>query len=196
MSKSTKEHIIEVALQLFKTKGMNNISLNDVVKASSVSKGALYHHFKNKDELLIACLLSFWKNQSETWIEVPFEEMSLLDVINLLKVETANSIENFTSDHDNSFEFYITTLFSVRKYPQIQEFSKGFFNHFKNGIEKVIKNDQKAGIIKKEIIPSDLAQLIIATGEGLGVLSFAQIYDIPKDIFNNVYNQIYKSVTY
>lgn len=52
-----KLQIIDIATKLFQTKGYSGVSLNEILKACDISKGALYHHFPNgKEELLVACL--------------------------------------------------------------------------------------------------------------------------------------------
>ena len=56
---NTKALIIDIATSLFQQKGYKGVGLNEIIKASKISKGALYHHFPNgKEELLIACLQS------------------------------------------------------------------------------------------------------------------------------------------
>lgn len=51
-AKPTKEKITEVALQLFEAKGYHAVTVDKIVKESGLSKGAFYHYFKSKDELL------------------------------------------------------------------------------------------------------------------------------------------------
>ncbi|MFJ7978277.1 TetR/AcrR family transcriptional regulator [Peribacillus sp. NPDC096379] len=58
----TKSLIIDIATNLFQRKGYKSVGVNEILKACSITKGALYHHFPNgKEELLIACL----KNMDE-----------------------------------------------------------------------------------------------------------------------------------
>ncbi|MCR5253954.1 MAG: TetR/AcrR family transcriptional regulator [Treponema sp.] len=51
---STKEKIIQAAFSLLKTQGYNSISLSRIAKEVSISKTAIYRHFKNKDDLDLA----------------------------------------------------------------------------------------------------------------------------------------------
>lgn len=50
----TRERIIQVAARLFLEKGFEKTSMRDIVEASGMSKGAIYHQFDSKDEILIA----------------------------------------------------------------------------------------------------------------------------------------------
>ena len=53
----TKSLLIDTATALFQHKGYKSVGINEILKASNVTKGALYHHFPNgKEELLITCL--------------------------------------------------------------------------------------------------------------------------------------------
>ena len=49
--KDTRKLITDTAMDLFKEKGYENTSVNDICKACKISKGTFYYHFPNKDEL-------------------------------------------------------------------------------------------------------------------------------------------------
>src|SRR5579863_2540328 len=50
----TRNIILKTALQLFLKKGYKDVSYQDLMEKTGLSKGALYHHFKSKKELLAA----------------------------------------------------------------------------------------------------------------------------------------------
>ncbi|SNX49194.1 putative acrEF/envCD operon repressor [Vibrio thalassae] len=49
-----KEKIIEVALQLFAEHGFEKTPISTICEQAEISKGSVFHHFKNKNELLRA----------------------------------------------------------------------------------------------------------------------------------------------
>lgn len=53
---STKAKIIAVARQLFATRGYAGTSTEAILEESQVSRGALYHHFENKEALFAAVM--------------------------------------------------------------------------------------------------------------------------------------------
>jgi AcrR family transcriptional regulator len=53
---ATREHLIEVATTLFTERGYEDTSIETVLQVASVSRGSLYHHFKNKEALFEAVL--------------------------------------------------------------------------------------------------------------------------------------------
>ncbi|MCG8490978.1 MAG: TetR/AcrR family transcriptional regulator [Sneathiellales bacterium] len=53
---ATRAAIIEAARSSFGSRGFHGTKIEDVAVAAGVAKGAVYHHFKNKEELFEAVL--------------------------------------------------------------------------------------------------------------------------------------------
>lgn len=65
MASKTKEKLIEVARQLFATKGEENTTMNDIAVASEKGRRTIYTYFKNKREILNAVV----KTESEKIVD-------------------------------------------------------------------------------------------------------------------------------
>ena len=52
----SRQRILEAAMQEFSRHGYEGASLNTVCAEHSISKGIIYHHFKDKDELYLLCV--------------------------------------------------------------------------------------------------------------------------------------------
>lgn len=48
----TRNRILEIARQKFVTKGYHNTSLEEIVEEIGLTRGAFYHHFRNKEKIL------------------------------------------------------------------------------------------------------------------------------------------------
>ena len=48
----TKQIILETAIRLFSEKGLENVNVEDVVKEIGVTRGAFYHYFKSREQLI------------------------------------------------------------------------------------------------------------------------------------------------
>ena len=48
----TRKALIESALKLFGSKGYADTSVQEITEAAQVTKGAFYHHFESKEDLL------------------------------------------------------------------------------------------------------------------------------------------------
>src|SRR6185295_12240760 len=56
MAKSTRERIVEAAMELFWLKGYGSTSIADILSRSQVNSGSLYHFFPGKKDVLVAVL--------------------------------------------------------------------------------------------------------------------------------------------
>ncbi|TXK86951.1 helix-turn-helix transcriptional regulator, partial [Parageobacillus sp. SY1] len=54
-----KEKIIETSIELFDRKGFKETSVQEIVEAIGVTKGAFYYYFKSKEELLKDICISY-----------------------------------------------------------------------------------------------------------------------------------------
>ena len=51
-----RKQIKEIALKLFVDKGYSKITMEEIVQAVGISKGGMYHHFSNKEEIFLELL--------------------------------------------------------------------------------------------------------------------------------------------
>jgi len=65
---TTRQAILESALGLMTEKGFTNTSMDDIVSASGVKKGSLYHFFSGKTELGLAVLDLYWE-RATVWVD-------------------------------------------------------------------------------------------------------------------------------
>lgn len=56
---STRERILDAAMELFSAKGFYDTRLDEIAAEASASKGAIYFHFPNKEKLFIALVDQF-----------------------------------------------------------------------------------------------------------------------------------------
>ena len=55
--------IMEAAMKIITRKGFANSRLDDIVKETGLSKGAIYHHYEGKKEIFLA-LIDHWETQA------------------------------------------------------------------------------------------------------------------------------------
>jgi TetR/AcrR family acrAB operon transcriptional repressor len=53
---TTRQELLDAAERLFSEKGVSNTSMNQVAEAAGVTRGAIYHHFENKLDLIDALM--------------------------------------------------------------------------------------------------------------------------------------------
>ena len=63
---TTKEKIMETALQLFSQRGYDGVSVRDIARAVSIRESSLYNHFKNKRAIFDG-IVDFCVQQSKAY---------------------------------------------------------------------------------------------------------------------------------
>jgi len=57
-SKETVALILSASMELFRKKGFDKTSMQEIVDESGVSKGSIFHHFHSKEEILTAVIVN------------------------------------------------------------------------------------------------------------------------------------------
>ena len=57
--RDTRDRILDAALNIFANKGYHDTRMDEIVEASSTSKGSIYFHFPNKERLFLALVDQF-----------------------------------------------------------------------------------------------------------------------------------------
>ena len=96
-SAETKRKILQCAEELFKEIGINQVSIEAIVKKAGVSKGTFYVHFNSKDAL-IAHLASDYARKLDvnyrSFLAPNLQNASICDVLRSLVEEISDCITN------------------------------------------------------------------------------------------------------
>ncbi|MBB3089020.1 AcrR family transcriptional regulator [Nocardioides albus] len=98
--KTVPQRILAAALELFAEKGFESTSVQDVVAAAGVTKGAMYHYFSSKEDLLYEIYGRVLRMQMERLDEAVAQEGPVEDRLRAacadVVVTTANNLEGTT----------------------------------------------------------------------------------------------------
>ena len=92
----TKNNIYEAARRLYLEHGIENVSVDSIVEAAGVSKGAFYVHYESKDALTATLVNEYTKEADidyKSFLTTLSDHKSVLDIFVLLAEEIANFIE-------------------------------------------------------------------------------------------------------
>lgn len=65
----TKQNILETAKRLFAEKGLENVKVEDVVKEVGVTRGAFYHYFKSREELIAGVMYKAFEDDDNPYLQ-------------------------------------------------------------------------------------------------------------------------------
>jgi TetR/AcrR family transcriptional regulator, transcriptional repressor for nem operon len=162
----TREYIIDEAYKLFLSHSYEAVSISDISKAIGFTKGALYHHFKNKEELFMSVIDKY----------VQFEGLCVdVDLItfkqcNAMCIENVRKILKKMFGHFPEFVAinYISLVADAfRHYPDFARKMEIFFAEETLKTQKVLDNSVKRGEIRNDVDTNILANNYISTTIGL-----------------------------
>lgn len=163
---NTKDFIIEESYKLFLNHSYEAVSISDISKAIGFTKGALYHHFKNKEEL--------FKSVVDKYLYFPdvsadFETVSLSEYIQLCSTEAEKIIKRLFSFTLVFTPINYMSMFTdaFRHYPGYAELKSEFISNEIEKTKKVLENAIKSGEIRDDINTSLIATNFFSINMGL-----------------------------
>ncbi len=164
MDKALKKNLIaDAALACFLSSGYNCTTMDEIVKASGISKGGIYWHFKSKDEIFLYIIekrLSEWNREFTSRLKSEDSAKAALGKFVDLYLEVI-AAPFLALTH----EF----LLHIKDKEILNRACSHINNSNKNNI---IKNVIRDGITKgefKALDPETAANIFIGTFEGIGV---------------------------
>lgn len=149
-----KELIIMTAREMLEEKSFSEISLAAIAGKAGISKGTLYYHFKNREEILFAVMDDYLDRQKEDlilWIEDSSKDTSLPRLLKYI-------LERDTSTRD--MRFHLITE-AVNGNVKIREKLLERYHEFQNIIARIISS-------KITSIPGEyLSWLVLLVSDGL-----------------------------
>ena len=89
-----KQRILKGALEVFKTRGLEGATMDQIAQSSGFGKATLYYYFKSKEDVFSAILEDGWENIWESLEPIIADEGSPRDsYIKLLKKIDENAQE-------------------------------------------------------------------------------------------------------
>lgn len=170
----TRDRILDTAQALVMEKGFSATSLDDILKATGVTKGAFFHHFQSKGDLAQKLVERFaandfaifdeWDRRAVALSEDPYQALILF-------------LKFFEEWLDGLAEPFAGCLFAVYVYEStlfdsnVNAFVKQSFEHWQKYYEK--KFDAVFALKKPrlDVTPKELAETIVAILEGAFILA-------------------------
>ena len=193
-SHPTRELIVQAAAALMKEKGVGALHIDDVLERTELTRGALYHHFKNVDDLIESALLA-------TYAEGIDANISFVRKV----LGAANNFQEFRDGVLQANIFYAQNeeLLAVRKLrahamavtATASDLSVAIAEEQQRMTDEyvdVIAEAQKKGWVRTNVDPRTLGTFIQAYSFGVIVDDVAQVHvdrevwaNLIKDFFDN-----------
>ncbi|KIO51747.1 TetR/AcrR family transcriptional regulator [Flavobacterium hibernum] len=162
-AEKTKQFILETAVPLYNEKGISGVNIDDVLEATKLTKGCLYGHFENKDDLSEQVIDLALKKVSEKIREAVAKGKTpkgkLIAFIDFYK----NPIETFIS---GGCPIFNTAVESDDNYPVMKKKVAKVLRIGQEELVALLKEGIQIGEFSKDLDPAVFAFKMVAAIEG------------------------------
>lgn len=154
-----KKEIIEATIYVLSEKGVKDIRVVDIAKNLNMGKSTIYEYFDNKAVLLKQSLEYFFQ---EFYISKADSDLTFIEGLESVFL----SFSKHTEEELNYLSVLMDLFFAgIKGDLELNDVYEDYLNYMENKI----RNDQKNGLIRKDINPEGLVAWVCATLDGLGV---------------------------
>ncbi len=164
-SQETANRILNQAMRIFLEKGYHGTSIDDITQAAGLTKGALYWHFKSKEDLLKKLIRKYEKSFLD----------NLIHAVTEVKGRASDKFEKYVR-FNSAFAYYnrelcvsFTTLAAelVGAHHGIEPEIRRVYRKYQNFLSKLILQGKKEKSFRKEINAVLAALIVIAFHDGI-----------------------------
>ncbi len=184
----SKKKILENAFNLFLTESYSSVSMQKIQNASGVSRGAIYHHFKSKEEIFEEVVNEYLMPAFSSYSMIQEDDKSSLQNMIYASIKCRQSHINLLKEVTS---FKLTDFYFFKFIFQASEHCKDFTEQVNvlsekefNGWRNIIQLAMRTGEIRSDIELDYVAQSFMTIPLGLGIFSaFSNYINInTKDI--------------
>lgn len=147
------------------------VTMNDIVKKTGLSKGAFYHYFNSKEELFKE--IAYMVFSMGTVDYSSFGQKSLLDFYNQYLENVSTSFQRIANlfgqslKGDLSFNIFLIIFEAISRFPEFLKLELQLYNQEVKAWEKTIRLARLSGEIKSQSSNRQIAELFLYCNDGV-----------------------------
>jgi AcrR family transcriptional regulator len=184
---TTKNVILEKAIELFNENGYANVSMRDIADAADKSVGNITYHYRKKTDLICAI------------VNLQYEDLKSLKLNTDVDIRGFNEQLKMMISFQKKYYFYFSNMIELGKsYPEIMDFQHKVKNEFILYFIEVIKNFEERGIFR--VFSNEDIYEHLAKGIVLIMMSWVQQIEpedsnIHEELFSIVWSILYSNLS-
>jgi AcrR family transcriptional regulator len=167
-----RRRVLDAAAEAFQSHGYHSTSTHDIMRAASVSGGALHHHFPSKKALAVAVIQERVAGAVEqTWIQPVRSARTVMEGILGVFAQVSKGLDERNVVQGCPLGNLAIELSLAD--PDFRRALQGIFEHWRKAIAQRLRVDQAAGI-SPDLEPDAFATLVVASYSGAIALAKAE----------------------
>ena len=164
----TRERLLQAAFREIHRSGFQSASIDAILAATNVTKGALYYHFDSKETLGYAVIEEkIAKLTHDRWLVPMRSEGEAIDIL----ISVVRRIPARPQDVRAGCPLL---LLSQEMSPLDEQFRKrleAIFRDWQEGIAMLLRKGQSQGTVRRDLNPDEAAGFLVAMVGGYGTLA-------------------------
>jgi TetR/AcrR family transcriptional repressor of nem operon len=159
----TKQFILETAVPLYNEKGISGVNIDDVLEATKLTKGCLYGHFENKEDLSEQVIDLSLKMVSDRIRAAVYQAKTIKGKVFAFLDFYKNPIETYIS---GGCPIFNTAVEADDNYPLIKEKVAKVFRNGQEELAALLQEGINTGEFSSKLDPVVFAFKLTASVEG------------------------------
>ncbi|WP_299107368.1 TetR/AcrR family transcriptional regulator [uncultured Winogradskyella sp.] len=165
-SELTKQLILDESFKLFYQNGFKTTSVDKIMKATNLTKGAFYHHYKSKKDLGLEIISSTLQKRVYDGMITPlYQDGNVLDILESTFSGRLKSFSLFAKKHGCPMNNFINEIADEEEAYQIA--LKRIIEEWKAALVHLLERGKKENTINKSYSSNAIATYLISSFEGV-----------------------------
>lgn len=176
-----RAQILEAAWACFQKEGLHATTMDDIIRASGLSAGAVYSYYPSKDELILAAVTTSLSGL--TALVAPLLQATPAPAPAQLLQQITTTIDGFTVRQGYDLKrVALLGWAEAQRNERLRETMRGFYLAFRGQLEQALARSPQAGQPKHGVSGEDAAKALLAMIVGF-VVQGALLGDVePGDL--------------
>jgi TetR/AcrR family transcriptional regulator, transcriptional repressor for nem operon len=164
----TRERLLQAGFREIYRSGFQSASIDTILAATNVTKGALYYHFESKEDLGHAVVEEIVaKLTQDKWLHYLQQGKNPIDT--LIEIVQATSVRKEDVNGGCPLVNLAQEMSALDE--QFRKRLATIFNEWQEGIATALRRGQSQGTVRRDLLPDETAGFLIAMYEGYVLLA-------------------------
>ena len=170
--KDSRQELIDVAIDIIQSQGIDALRIEDVCERVGVSKGSLYWHFSDREGLIREALLEQLYRLGDEQLSIFSDAVDTAAGRDEYLVRIAGAfVDPFDKAQVEARWQRLEMIATTRRDPKLSAIMNEIQQRHHRYLTDVMEKAAERGILRKDVDPAAIAAMVAAIGLGSNILS-------------------------
>lgn len=193
-SEQTKQQVLHAALEIFSEQGYQKAQLNEIADKAGVTRGAIYWHFENKEDLFIKLIQTVSMKSQEVMMNVIQRGESFLEITTNILIEQWKLLED-NDDYKKTMKLVLLNAGDLQGFTLLRQQQLIADQAMIKQISDFMSMGIAQGVLRQDLNPIAAAHSYLALQKGFTInwLLMEEAFSI-KELAKEVANTFIKGL--